>query len=76
MVARQYAGVTPPSAEVLSRKQNISCRRRQMPTQRWIGFSFKCNAGTSLRWRFDLKEKSWPNEMENGARGHLNMFAH
>jgi hypothetical protein len=45
-------------------------------TQLWIGFSFKSNATTRLRCRFDLKEKSWPNEMGNGARGRLNTFAH
>jgi len=41
-----------------------------------IGFSFKSNAANKAALRVDLKEKSWPNEMENGARGRLNTFAH
>jgi hypothetical protein len=33
-------------------------------------------SGAAKGLRFDLKEKQWLKEMENGARGHLNKFVH
>ena len=45
-----------------------------LDTIRKFIFSFVFRAATRLR--FDLKEKLWLSEMENGGRGHLNTFAH
>jgi hypothetical protein len=45
-----------------------------LDTIRKFIFSFVFRAATRLR--FDLKEKKWLSEMENGERGHLNTFAH
>jgi hypothetical protein len=37
-------------------------------------FSFRFSAAKRLR--FDLKERQWLSEMENGVRGHLKTFVH
>jgi hypothetical protein len=46
----------------------------KLDTIRKFIFSFVFRVATRLR--FDLKEKLWLSEMENGGPGHLNTFAH
>jgi hypothetical protein len=43
-------------------------------TSEHFGFSFRFSAAKRLR--FDLKERQWLSEMENGVRGHLKTFVH
>jgi uncharacterized membrane protein len=52
----------------------MSVAAATLDTSRKFIFSFVFRVATRLR--FDLKEKLWLSEMENGARGHLNTFAH
>jgi len=52
----------------------MSVAAATLDTIRKFIFSFVFRVATRLR--FDLKEKLWLSEMENGARGHLNTFAH
>ena len=39
-------------------------------------FDFSFGFSAAKRLRFDLKERQWPSEMENGERGPLKTFVH
>ena len=51
----------------------MSVAAATLDTIRKFIFSFVFRVATRLR--FDLKEKLWLSEMENGGRGRLNTFA-